>query len=1089
MDTQFGTMEVTSMTNPSASLRRYRCIFLLAALSVLAVTVLATNAAAWTSEDLNPAEKEYRSAFVYFWGSEYYRDEYVLPSYTSIPVSSSYGGYMSYPVSHIDDRTHIESASISIIARNAGSVTLNVKVMDREFHELDPEIALTSIWKATSAGTVSISTGLAYRTYTVSITGSALDDLRDVIAGDDDYLVIAFDLSSLGWVDLFARYIDISGTYYSTLTIEYDDEAPDVPPAASMDPYVIGDHVPVTWSAAADNPSGGNVGGVTYQVAIYLPGAPADNPYHTGPWVGGASWNFTGPSENIDYTFRVRARDGSGFASNWSAPVNTTIDNSPPTVPVLVPRDPFTGYLPFAVEWPDSADVGSGNVSYHLQMSLEPQFYLEASDDFYTIESNYLFSDLVSNWTYYWHARARDDLGHWSSWSRIISTTIDTEPPTVPVPFEEPEFTPGYNNTFHWHPSIDGGSGVIGYVYVIDYKPVLGMAIIIPRYTNATSASISGVTEINSMRVKARDALGHESEWSEKVFSTMDASPPSTPDIWGLPEFVPEGPLTLTWDPSVDLGVGLSHYGVWWHAVGPPGSSPMLYSIDVIGHTITIPDLGEAKWRLGVYAVDRFGNTSPVSIVNTTVDGTPPTRPILQELSEYSKGTNVTLHWTPSTDDGSGIDGYSVSYWPSSNIEHIQTGWTNETEITIEDLTDDMLYSYRVTAFDLVGNEVSSNTTHSTQDASPPLPPIIPNYRSIIDSDEVVIRWFSEPDINGMPLEFQVRYYYLWAGSDGEIPMINLPWTSGTNVTVTGLEDAHWYSFHVVARDSLGWVSAPSDLLEIEVDMTPPAVKIISPVTGERHSGTIEISGRYDDNNKNSYLVQYRANSASEWDYILYQTLISDPNSFVVHWDTEGLPDGEYTIQVGSVDDVGQWAYDEVEVTLANAHLSVSPLDIVFSDTRPEKGDTVRAMVGVRNEGDSAAMVTVDIYENGALVMSYQNLTIGAHSQPVFLYDLKVSGTHEITARVHSDLYDTGEMESGATVKVHEDEGGAISAGGAATWVGLLAIILSVIAIALNVVSRRDSEGQGTLPSSVEDKEEIKIDAGEAWEETRTEQP
>ena len=208
----------------------YRWLLACAVLIVFTASALiltTDDASAWTTADLQPAEKEYRSAFVYTLTSEYYRGEYVFPSYTSIPVQSGYGGYMSYPVSHLDDRTHIESASISIIARNSGSVTLNVKVMDREFHELDPEIALNSIWKATSAGTVTISTGLAYRTYTVSITGAALEDIRDVIAGDDEYLVIAFDLSSLGWVDIFARYIDISGTYYSTLNLEYDDEAPE----------------------------------------------------------------------------------------------------------------------------------------------------------------------------------------------------------------------------------------------------------------------------------------------------------------------------------------------------------------------------------------------------------------------------------------------------------------------------------------------------------------------------------------------------------------------------------------------------------------------------------------------------------------------------------------------------------------------------------------------------------------------------------------------------------------------------------------------------------------------------------------------
>ncbi|MCK5414259.1 MAG: fibronectin type III domain-containing protein, partial [Thermoplasmata archaeon] len=445
----------------------YRWLLACAVLIVFTASALiltTDDASAWTTADLQPAEKEYRSAFVYTLTSEYYRGEYVFPSYTSIPVQSGYGGYMSYPVSHLDDRTHIESASISIIARNSGSVTLNVKVMDREFHELDPEIALNSIWKATSAGTVTISTGLAYRTYTVSITGAALEDIRDVIAGDDEYLVIAFDLSSLGWVDIFARYIDISGTYYSTLNLEYDDEAPEDPSADLMETHVTGDHIPVSWSASDDNPSGGNRGDISYQVGVYLPDAPADNPYYTSPWLDITSWNLTGIDDNATYTFRVRARDGSTFTSNWSTPVNTTVDNSPPTTPLLSPEPPYTKGSENTIIWWPSIDSGVGLEVYEYQYSLDPEFIDEV---YYNSTFPRETIEYLMDITYYYRVRAKDEFGHTSPWSPIERSYQDSAPPSVPIPLEEPEFTEGTSNAFSWHSSYDIGIGSVIYLYEV----------------------------------------------------------------------------------------------------------------------------------------------------------------------------------------------------------------------------------------------------------------------------------------------------------------------------------------------------------------------------------------------------------------------------------------------------------------------------------------------------------------------------------------------------------------------------------------------------------------------------------------------
>ena len=1065
------------MTTISDSIRRYRLLFLLAALSVLAVTALATNAAAWTTEDLDPAEKEYRSAYVYTLASEYFRGEFVQPSYTSVPVQSGYGGYMSYPVSHLDDRTHIEAASISIIARNSGSATLNVKVMDREFHELDPEIALTSIWKATATGTVSVSTGLAYRTYTISITGAALEDLRDVIAGNDDYLVIAFDLSSLGWVDLFARYIDISGTYYSTLTLEYDDEAPDVPPPVAMDPYITGDHVPVTWSPASDNPSGGNRGEVTYQVGVYLPDAPVDNPYHTSQWIDTTTWNLTGVVDNAVYTFRVRARDGSGFTSNWSIPVNTTVDNSPPTTPLLQPEPSYTRGINNTITWWPTLDIGIGNVSYEYQYSKDPEF----PGEFYhfTSETSVNITDLHG--TYYYRVRSVDGLGHASPWSPIERSTQDSRPPSVPILAAEPEYTQGMDNIIEWHPSTDLGAGVSYYVFEAATSPDFGNTTVFTFVPSTTTVTARGLTDrtLYYFRVRAVDALGQYSNWSSTVHSTQDASGPSLPGLWNLPRYVGEGQVTLSWRPSVDNGIGVSHYEVWWHIQGPSGSSPMVYSIEVLGQSLTLYDLGEGTWKFGIAAVDRFGQSGPWAETNTTMDQTPPTQPVLEELPEYSKGTSITLRWNRSTDE-SGIDYYRVVWRQSTNYASERYIDTREREVTLVDFTEGVLYWYEVIAYDMVGNWWGSPSVSCRQDASPPPAPYLKHQPDLQKKDTTTIEWSPVTDNNGMAVEYQLRGQVI---AIPEINLIEFPWTTDLNRTLYDLSDLEFYQLHVVARDSLGWISEPSNEVSFGVDLTPPIVEVWTPTEGQVITGVSMITGIFKDARPNVYFIEYRSASEEEWLSIVYWTENVNPPNFYEPWDTTGLPDGDYVIRVTHVDDRGWHGYDEVSVTLANAHPTVSPTDIGFAV--PGFGNATMVMVAVRNDGDAMARnLTVKFYVDSQVVETRTGVDVEAHSLEVLYFELTETGKRYIEFSVGSDLYETRSagrfLVTEEPVKEVED----VADADYSTSLAFLALVLAAIALVIAILMSRRPPVEGLAESGKETGSTVEDVTVDQWEET-----
>ena len=505
----------------------------------------------------------------------------------------------------------------------------------------------------------------------------------------------------------------------------------------------------------------------------------------------------------------------------------------------------------------------------------------------------------------------------------------------------------------------------------------------------------------------------------------------------------------------MDEGVGLGWYTVEWSM--DPDLLEDVQRIDrVFSESAYVYTPDEGKWYIRVTAFDALGNEGGSTVVETTMDTMWPSEPVLEPLPEVHGETILTVDWTPSNDESSGV--YHRLYWQEHNFE----GMVRYMDVTyrpyrITGLTDGVRYWIWMTAFDAAGNSRSSDKYRVDIDATPPPPRTLLPVPEYTDMNEVQLMWTGRGDPGGGSLEDRVHWTYsLKPGEEilnfypgGQSEWLNVPLYN-----VTELEDGRTYKFWILTRDLAGHVSERSNEVMMTVDMTPPVVNIASPEDHSILSGTVIIEGTFEEANPVTFWVQYQPQGGIRWTNLTGPTPVPGSGEFRLTWDTRLETHVRYILRVNVTDGAGHHGGDQVEVTVGNARLSLAPADITFSDPSPENGDKVTVYVSLRAYGDAVAYdVTVELFDGGKLVDSYIKVTLGPHAVYVFPFKIVVDGTHEFTARASSDLYDTGEMDGGRTLEA-EGDGGSISVSSPVAWVGMLAIVLAVIAIALNLVDR-----------------------------------
>jgi hypothetical protein len=177
--------------------------------------------------------------------------------------------------------------------------------------------------------------------------------------------------------------------------------------------------------------------------AVTMAGGPFVSPAYGSGALSASEINAAGTPEGT-YYWHVRAVDSLGNSSEWSAPWELIVDNTPPVdteadTPTLVyPADDSTfsttglTYL----DWTDVTDDAEP-VTYLYESSISPDLNEDGSFVSKWYESPELPTSQISTGgpspegVYYWHVRAKDGLGNLSPWAAAWKVTIDDTPTEI----------------------------------------------------------------------------------------------------------------------------------------------------------------------------------------------------------------------------------------------------------------------------------------------------------------------------------------------------------------------------------------------------------------------------------------------------------------------------------------------------------------------------------------------------------------------------------------------------------------------------------------------------------------------------------
>ncbi len=566
---------------------------------------------------------------------------------------------------------------------------------------------------------------------------------------------------------------------------------------------------------------------------------------------GNGNWSFTPDPVLTDgtYNLRVNASDDVGNVSANSPVFAFTVDTTGPAAPVVTTViddvSPGTGIIASNGSTNDTRPTfnGTGEVGATVHVIV---------DD---VEIGTAVVNALGNWTFTPTTalgegphtitfNATDAAGNTGVTSPPFNLTVDTSVPDAPV------FTPATDNagpvlgpvasgqsTDDTTPTLNGTAAANATITIYENGQQVGTAVAdangVWSFTTGTLANGS-----HTWTATATDAAGNVSPASPGFTLVVDTTAPAAPvitqaidDVGTITGAIGSGqttndPLPRLVGTSEPLATVNIYEGTTLVGTGTADANGN-WTVD-----ITVP-LGTGSHTFTAEATDQAGNTgAPSADFSLTIDTTPPALPVLTSITDDVGNAATPVANGGLTNDarptltGTAEAGATVTIY-DNGVQigtAVATGgaWSFTPSTPLADGPHNLTFS----ATDAVGNASAQTGGYTINvDATAPVAPAI---TSIVDDVGTVTGPVTgtnptndtRPTLNGTAEANATVRIYDGTTLVGTVTAdANGNWTlPQTSTTLT--EGAH--NFTATATDAAGNTSAPSPIITINVDLTPP---------------------------------------------------------------------------------------------------------------------------------------------------------------------------------------------------------------------------------------------------------------------------
>ena len=525
--------------------------------------------------------------------------------------------------------------------------------------------------------------------------------------------------------------------------------------------------------------------------------------------------DFTG--NGVTRYLRVRAYDALGnvgYPGNeqgWSDAGEVLVDTEKPEPPadLEVDETPTADNQP---TWTWTGSTSSDAASY--EVSLDGAAAINIGDELeYTPRS-------LADGTHALKVRTIDLRGNVSGWTAEVEVLVDTMTLVAPVIEMVPAvpYTNANSITLIWTQV----HGAVTY----DVESTIGGAAtlvedIIPQTLNIGIASAVDADQITA-KVRAYDAVGNVSIWSNVVSTTVDRADPVVSIV------TQPGSRTInprpTWEWLGDDGLS----GIDYYIVTLDGERPFVTR----GTSFTpVSDLSHGEHVLKVKAVDKAGNESEELDFDTVIiDINAPDAPAVEPVAKGYRASPLTLKWNAVADGGNAV-AYVLQWATNAGFSGAQdvaiapaVGQTPEYEFSFKgDDKGEGEYWFRVKTISIVNADADPPETKESgwsaavstiHDVTPPGTPTLV-LETPSPTNQSPQRWSWTAPEGAVGYEARVN-----SESADDWEDIGDACTRETTFKESGI-----YTFEVRAYDWLGNKSDDNIARgEVEVDVTAPGI-------------------------------------------------------------------------------------------------------------------------------------------------------------------------------------------------------------------------------------------------------------------------